>query len=135
MTTIRHDYVAEPESVGRILARLADTEKRPAEAGREGTMTCPRCSTANADGAQFCSSCGNQLTMPGTYQSAARGAIVSQNLALVGLVGLVLGFIGGGLVGAYVFVPMGGWGAVLGVASPIIGMVVGQRLLMQALAK
>lgn len=98
-------------------------------------MTCGRCNTVNAAGAQFCSSCGNQLTVPGTYQSAAKGAIVSQNLALLGLVGMALGFVGGVIVGAFVFFPMGGWGAVLGVASPIVGMVVGQRLLMEVLAK
>lgn len=69
------------------------------------------------------------------YKQAARGAIVSQNFALIQLVGLALGFIGGAIVGAYVFVPLGGWGAVLGIASPIIGMVVGQRLLLTLLAR
>lgn len=97
-------------------------------------MTCQRCGTANPTGARFCANCGAMFTGT-TYQTAARGAIVSQNLALVSLVGIVLGFIGGALVGAYVFVPLGGWGTVLGVASPIIGMVVGHRLLMELLAR
>ena len=61
--------------------------------------------------------------------------VVSQNLALIGLAGIVLGFIGGLVIGAYVFVPMGGWGAVLGILSPVIGMFVGNRLLMEIMAR
>ena len=98
-------------------------------------MTCGRCGTVNADGAQFCSKCGNQLTVPGTYQSAARGAIVSSNLALIGLVGMGLGFVGGVLLGAYVLFPLGGWMALLGIAAPIVGMVVGYRVMLQVLAR
>ena len=97
-------------------------------------MTCQRCGTENAAGARFCAHCGARF-VGGTYQEAARGAVVSQNLALIGLAGIVLGFIGGLVIGAYVFVPMGGWGAVLGILSPVIGMFVGNRLLMEIIAR
>ena len=101
-------------------------------------MTCARCGTANVEGTKFCGNCGNQLVavqMPGTYQSAAKGAIVGMNLALVGLVGLGLGFVGGVLIAAYVLFPMGGIWSLAGIFAPIVGMVVGYRLLMEGLAR
>lgn len=98
-------------------------------------MTCARCGTVNAEGVKFCGNCGNQLTVPSAYQSAARGAIVSQNLALIGLVGMGLGFVVGVVIAAYVLFPMGGWFSLIGIATPIIGMIVGQRILLQMLAR
>lgn len=50
----------------------------------------------------------------------------------MGMLGLAVGFVVGVLVGAYLFFPMGGWWSLLGVASPIIGMLVGFRLFIEA---
>lgn len=97
-------------------------------------MTCAKCGTVNAAGAGFCSNCGTALT-PTVYQSVARGAVVAQNVALIQLVGMVLGFVGGVILGAYVFLPMGGVGAILAIAAPIIGLVVGQRVLIGLMAR
>lgn len=69
------------------------------------------------------------------YKQAVGGAIVSQNIALIQVIGMILGFIGGLLIGAYVFFPMGGNASLFAIACPIIGLVVGQRLLLSLLAR
>ena len=65
----------------------------------------------------------------------ARNAMAVQNLQLKLIGGMVLGFIVGVLIGAYVFFPMGGWGSLLGILAPIIGIFVGQRAVLSMLGR
>ena len=60
---------------------------------------------------------------------------MGQNYRFLVLVAVVLGFVAGLFVGAYVFIPMGGWGSVVGLASPVIGMVLGPRILFMIMAR
>ena len=65
----------------------------------------------------------------------ARNAMAVQNLQLKMIAGMVLGFIVGVLVGAYVLFPLGGWGSLAGIAAPIIGIFLGQRVVLSMLSR
>jgi hypothetical protein len=105
-----------------------------------GPAFCSTCGAARAPGAAFCATCGTRFeqsgpAVPTANQAFARGAIVGQNYQFLVLIAMGLGFVAGVIIGAYVFVPVGGWGAVLGLACPIIGLVVGPRLLFILMAR
>lgn len=57
----------------------------------------------------------------------ARAANTAMNLQLIAIGGMVVGFIAGALVGAYLLAPLGGWGAVGAIAAPLLGIYVGGR--------
>src|SRR6059058_5395308 len=50
---------------GRMMAPpAAGVSVLPAPAGEVAAMTCPRCQTANPEGARFCLNCGAALAAP-----------------------------------------------------------------------
>lgn len=65
----------------------------------------------------------------------ARNAMAVQNLQLKLVAGMILGFIVGCAVAAYVILPMGGLAIWLAVFTPIIGIFVGQRLVLSMLGR
>ena len=89
-----------------IAAGVASTVERPG--APEGTMACPRCGTHNRAGVAFCQNCGANLrgTAPGYVPpavatdaaaqpvAAARGgAVLGPVVLLIGLVGIVTGYL------------------------------------------
>jgi double zinc ribbon protein len=89
-----------------IAAGVASTLERPGTP--EGTMACPRCGTHNRAGVAFCQNCGANLrgTAPGYVPpavatdvaaepvAAARGgAVLGPVVLLIGLVGIVTGYL------------------------------------------
>ena len=89
-----------------VAAGVATTVERPGTP--EGTMACPRCGTHNRAGVAFCQNCGANLrgTAPGYVPPAVAGAAAAETVAverrgavlgpvvlLIGLVGLVTGYL------------------------------------------
>jgi hypothetical protein len=90
-----------------VAAGVATTVERPGTP--EGTMACPRCGTHNRAGVAFCQNCGANLrgTAPGYVPPAAaagaaaaaaptverRGAILGPVVLLIGVVGLITGYL------------------------------------------
>jgi hypothetical protein len=90
-----------------VAAGVATTVDRPA--APEGTMACPRCGTHNRAGVSFCQNCGANLrgSAPGyvppavageaTAQPAGAaergGAVLGPVVLLIGIVGLVTGYL------------------------------------------
>ncbi len=89
-----------------VAAGVATTLERPGTP--EGTMACPRCGTHNRAGVAFCQNCGANLrgTAPGYVPPAVAGAAAAETVAverrgavlgpvvlLIGLVGLVTGYL------------------------------------------
>ena len=89
-----------------VAAGVASTVERPGTP--EGTMACPRCGTHNRAGVAFCQNCGANLrgTAPGYVPPAApaeaapetvvvgqRGAVLGPVVLLIGLVGIVTGYL------------------------------------------
>jgi hypothetical protein len=89
-----------------VAAGVATTVDRPA--APEGTMACPRCGTHNRAGVSFCQNCGANLrgSAPGyvppavageaTAPAAAAergGAVLGPVVLLIGIVGLVTGYL------------------------------------------
>lgn len=89
-----------------VAAGVATTIERPATA--EGTMACPRCGTHNRTGVAFCQNCGANLrgtsagyvppavageAIPATAQAATGGAVLGPVVLLIGIVGLVTGYL------------------------------------------
>jgi hypothetical protein len=89
-----------------VAAGVASTVERPGTA--EGTMACPRCGTHNRAGVAFCQNCGANLrgTAPGyvppavAAEAAAEpvearrgGAVLGPVVLLIGLVGIVTGYL------------------------------------------
>lgn len=80
---------------------VSSTVERPG--APEGTMACPRCGTHNRTGVAFCQNCGANLRGVGSgYVAPARGdedlvvrrgAILGPIVLLVGVVGLVTGYL------------------------------------------
>ena len=69
----------------------------------------------------------------------ARNAMAVQNLQLKLVAGMVAGFIVGVLVAAYIILPREGpstsWITLLAVFTPILGIFVGQRLVLSMLSR
>jgi len=89
-----------------VAAGVASTVERPGTP--EGTMACPRCGTHNRAGVAFCQNCGANLrgTAPGYVPPAVaadagveadqverRGAILGPVVLLIGLVGIITGYL------------------------------------------
>ncbi|MGH2401717.1 MAG: DUF7577 domain-containing protein [Candidatus Limnocylindria bacterium] len=89
-----------------VAAGVASTVERPGTP--EGTMACPRCGTHNRAGVAFCQNCGANLrgTAPGYVPPAVavepgaetaaverRGAVLGPVVLLIGLVGIVTGYL------------------------------------------
>ena len=89
-----------------VAAGVSTTLERPGTP--EGTMACPRCGTHNRAGVAFCQNCGANLrgTAPGYVPPAVagaaagetaaverRGAVLGPVVLLIGLVGLVTGYL------------------------------------------
>jgi len=91
-----------------VAAGVASTVERPG--APEGTMACPRCGTHNRAGVAFCQNCGANLraVAPGyvppavavagvaseeTDQAGSRGAVLGPVVLLIGLVGIVTGYL------------------------------------------
>ena len=89
-----------------VAAGVASTVERPG--APEGTMACPRCGTHNRAGVAFCQNCGANLrgTAPGYVPPAVaaepgadavpaerRGAVLGPVVLLIGLVGVVTGYL------------------------------------------
>jgi hypothetical protein len=89
-----------------IAAGVASTLERPGTP--EGTMACPRCGTHNRAGVAFCQNCGANLraTSPGYVPPAAAtdvaaapaaaargGAVLGPVVLLIGLAGIVTGYL------------------------------------------
>jgi len=89
-----------------VAAGVASTVERPGTP--EGTMACPRCGTHNRAGVAFCQNCGANLraVAPGyvppavagepsaeTVQVGRRGAVLGPVVLLIGLVGIVTGYL------------------------------------------
>lgn len=89
-----------------VAAGVASTIERPATA--EGTMACPRCGTHNRTGVAFCQNCGANLrgTSAGyvppavageaatpAAQAMTGGAVLGPVVLLIGIVGLVTGYL------------------------------------------
>jgi hypothetical protein len=89
-----------------VAAGVASTVERPG--APEGTMACPRCGTHNRAGVAFCQNCGANLraSAPGyvppaiagepsteTVVVGRRGAVLGPVVLLIGLVGIVTGYL------------------------------------------
>ncbi len=89
-----------------VAAGVATTVERPGTP--EGTMACPRCGTHNRAGVAFCQNCGANLrgTAPGYVPPAVageaaaetpaverRGAVLGPVVLLIGMVGLITGYL------------------------------------------
>ena len=89
-----------------VAAGVAPTIERPGTP--EGTTACPRCGTHNRSGVAFCQNCGANLrgTAPGYVPPAVagedegavaaeerRGAVLGPIVLLIGLVGLITGYL------------------------------------------
>lgn len=89
-----------------VAAGVASTVERPG--APEGTMACPRCGTHNRAGVAFCQNCGANLrgTAPGYVPPSVAtepdeehvevgrgGAILGPVVLLIGLIGLVTGYL------------------------------------------
>ena len=89
-----------------VAAGVATTVERPGTP--EGTMACPRCGTHNRAGVAFCQNCGANLrgTAPGYVPPAVageaaaetpaverRGAVLGPIVLLIGMVGLITGYL------------------------------------------
>ena len=89
-----------------VAAGVASTVERPGTP--EGTTACPRCGTHNRDGVAFCQNCGANLrgtaagyVPPAVAAEAAaapaaverRGAVLGPVVLLIGLIGLVTGYL------------------------------------------
>ncbi len=89
-----------------VAAGVATTVERPGTP--EGTMACPRCGTHNRTGVAFCQNCGANLrgTAPGYVPPAVAGAAAAETaevrtggavlgpvVLLIGLAGLVTGYL------------------------------------------
>jgi hypothetical protein len=89
-----------------VAAGVASTVERPGTP--EGTMACPRCGTHNRAGVAFCQNCGANLraVAPGyvppavageptgeTVQVGRRGAVLGPVVLLIGLVGIITGYV------------------------------------------
>lgn len=88
-----------------IAAGVASTVERPGVP--EGTMACPRCGTHNRAGVAFCQNCGANLrgtadgyvppaavTEPETVaEPATRGAVLGPVVLLLGLAGMITGYL------------------------------------------
>jgi len=88
-----------------VAAGVATTVERPGTP--EGTMACPRCGTHNRSGVAFCQNCGANLrgTAEGyvppavageetvTDETARRGAVLGPVVLLIGLAGMVTGYL------------------------------------------
>ncbi|MEJ7802879.1 MAG: zinc-ribbon domain-containing protein [Candidatus Limnocylindria bacterium] len=89
-----------------VAAGVASAVERPGTP--EGTMACPRCGTHNRAGVAFCQNCGANLrgTAPGYVPPAVaadagveadqverRGAILGPVVLLIGLVGIITGYL------------------------------------------
>ena len=92
-----------------VAAGVASTVERPG--APEGTMACPRCGTHNRAGVAFCQNCGANLraVAPGyvppaavaaagearseTVEVGSRGAVLGPVVLLIGLVGIVTGYL------------------------------------------
>ena len=89
-----------------VAAGVASTVERPGTP--EGTMACPRCGTHNRAGVAFCQNCGANLrgAAPGyvppavagepsaeTVHVGRRGAVLGPVVLLIGLVGIVTGYV------------------------------------------
>ena len=89
-----------------VAAGVATTVERPGTP--EGTMACPRCGTHNRAGVAFCQNCGANLrgTGPGyvppavagapaaeTRAAERRGAVLGPVVLLIGLAGLITGYL------------------------------------------
>lgn len=89
-----------------VAAGVATTVERPGTP--EGTMACPRCGTHNRSGVGFCQNCGANLrgTAPGYVPpslateptaapagQAAGGAVLGPVVLLIGVVGIITGYL------------------------------------------
>jgi hypothetical protein len=89
-----------------VAAGVSTTVERPGTP--EGTQACPRCGTHNRAGVAFCQNCGANLrgTAPGyvppavageaaapAAESERRGAVLGPVVLLIGVVGLVTGYL------------------------------------------
>jgi hypothetical protein len=88
-----------------VAAGTASTMERPGTP--EGTQACPRCGTHNRAGVAFCQNCGANLrgTSPGyvppavavpeaaAVETARGGAVLGPIVLLIGLVGIVTGYL------------------------------------------
>ncbi|MGI8999007.1 MAG: DUF7577 domain-containing protein [Candidatus Limnocylindria bacterium] len=89
-----------------VAAGVASTVERPG--APEGTMACPRCGTHNRAGVAFCQNCGANLrgtspvyvppsvaAEPGAevHDVERRGAVLGPVVLLIGLVGIITGYL------------------------------------------
>ena len=89
-----------------VAAGVAPTVERPGTP--EGTLACPRCGTHNRTGVAFCQNCGANLrgaapgyvppAVAGEGEDAApaverRGAVLGPIVLLIGMVGLITGYV------------------------------------------
>jgi hypothetical protein len=89
-----------------VAAGVSTTVERPGTP--EGTMACPRCGTHNRAGVAFCQNCGANLrgTAPGyvppavaaedaavDVESVRRGAVLGPVVLLIGVIGLITGYL------------------------------------------
>jgi ribosomal protein L37AE/L43A len=89
-----------------VAVGVAPTIERPGTP--EGTMACPRCGTHNRTGVAFCQNCGANLrgtapgyvppTVAGVGEAVAaaverRGAVLGPVVLLIGMVGLITGYL------------------------------------------
>ena len=89
-----------------VAAGVASTVERPGTP--EGTMACPRCGTHNRAGVAFCQNCGANLrgAAPGyvppavageptgeTVRVGRHGAVLGPVVLLIGLVGIITGYV------------------------------------------
>lgn len=88
-----------------VAAGVSSTIERPG--APEGTQACPRCGTHNRAGVAFCQNCGANLrgTAPGyvppsvaeeegvAVERERRGAVLGPVVLLIGLVGLITGYL------------------------------------------
>ena len=88
-----------------VAAGVASTVQRPG--APEGSTACPRCGTHNRAGVAFCQNCGANLRgtgasyvppavadeTPATAQTGRRGAILGPIVLLIGVIGLITGYL------------------------------------------
>jgi uncharacterized membrane protein YvbJ len=102
---------------------------------------CPSCG-APRTGQPFCGQCGQRFDAAAPAGSPtkqlARSAITVQNLQIMMIGGMIVGFVVGVLIAAYVILPMSRDNALLmliAVFTPIIGIWAGSRVVLALVAR
>jgi uncharacterized membrane protein YvbJ len=102
---------------------------------------CPSCGAART-GQPFCAQCGQRFdavapsaSSPSPTKQLARSATTVQNVQLMLLGGMLLGFIVGVLIAAYLILPMGGVAIFVAVFFPFVAAFIGQRVVLSMLAR